>query len=75
MDLIMHVYNVFSVPVILDFDVFIKCRAWFSQSDEVYLEAQIQNITPGPIYMEHVSLEPSPQYICTQLNNAEGKDE
>lgn len=45
------------------------------QSDEVYLEAQIQNITPGPIYMDHVSLEPSSQYLCTPLNNAEGKDQ
>lgn len=46
----------------------------FVQSDEVYLEAQIQNITPGPIYMEHVSLEPSPQYTTTQLNTLDEKD-
>ncbi|XP_046361580.1 trafficking protein particle complex subunit 13-like isoform X3 [Haliotis rufescens] len=38
-------------------------------SDEVYLEAQIQNITPGPIYMDHVSLEPSPQYHVKELNS------
>ncbi|RUS92093.1 hypothetical protein EGW08_000117 [Elysia chlorotica] len=44
------------------------------QSDEVYLEAQIQNITPGPIYMEHVSLDPSQQYTASELNNKDGKD-
>ncbi|XP_012946357.1 trafficking protein particle complex subunit 13 [Aplysia californica] len=44
------------------------------QSDEVYLEAQIQNITPGPIYMEHVSLDPSQQYTAVELNAKEGKE-
>lgn len=29
------------------------------QSDEVYLEAQVQNITSGPISLEKVSLESS----------------
>uniref|UniRef100_A0A2C9M5S2 Trafficking protein particle complex subunit 13 n=1 Tax=Biomphalaria glabrata TaxID=6526 RepID=A0A2C9M5S2_BIOGL len=43
------------------------------QSDEVYLEAQIQNITPGPIYMEHVSLDPSQQYTALELNSKDGK--
>ena len=47
---------------------------FLSQSDEVYLEAQIQNITPGPIYMEHVSLDPSHQYTSTQLNDKDGKE-
>lgn len=44
------------------------------QSDEVYLEAQIQNITPGPIYMERVSLEPSNQYTARELNSPDGKE-
>lgn len=44
------------------------------QSDEVYLEAQIQNITPGPIYMEHVSLDPSQQYTAAELNTKDGKE-
>ena len=39
------------------------------QSDDVYLEAQIQNITPGPIYMERVILEPSTQYTVSDLNS------
>lgn len=44
------------------------------QSDEVFLEAQIQNITPGPIYMERVSLEPSSQYTARELNSPDGKE-
>ncbi|KAK3089805.1 hypothetical protein FSP39_006667 [Pinctada imbricata] len=44
------------------------------ESDEVYLEAQIQNITPGPIYMEHVTLDPSHQYSSQELNTLDGKD-
>ena len=32
------------------------------QSDEVCLEAQIQNVTPSAICMETVSLEPSPLF-------------
>lgn len=32
------------------------------QCDEVYIEAQVQNITSGPISLENVSLEASPGY-------------
>jgi len=38
------------------------------QSDDVYLEAQIQNITPSPIFLDRVSLEPSSKYNVTPLN-------
>ncbi|XP_071835937.1 trafficking protein particle complex subunit 13-like isoform X2 [Apostichopus japonicus] len=37
-------------------------------SDEVYLEAQIQNITQSPMCIEKVSLEPAPEYTVTELN-------
>ena len=37
------------------------------QSDDIYLEAQIQNITPGPIYLERVPLEPSPLYSVREF--------
>ena len=50
------------------FDHINRCSSIYLQSDEVYLEAQIQNITPGPVYMERVALEPSPQYTSTELN-------
>lgn len=44
------------------------------QTDEVFLEAQIQNITTSPMFMEKVSLEPSMMYNVTELNTvtAEG---
>uniref|UniRef100_A0A8C4QSG4 Trafficking protein particle complex subunit 13 n=1 Tax=Eptatretus burgeri TaxID=7764 RepID=A0A8C4QSG4_EPTBU len=38
------------------------------QSEEVFLEAQIQNITSSPMCMEHVSLEPSQMYSVIELN-------
>lgn len=47
---------------------------FFQQSDEVYLEAQIQNITPGPIFMDHVSLEPSVSYSVTKMNDIDEDD-
>lgn len=40
----------------------------FWQSDEVYLEAQIQNITAGPICLEKVSLESS-EYFSGSIPN------
>ncbi|KAJ4438077.1 hypothetical protein ANN_14016 [Periplaneta americana] len=40
------------------------------QSDEVYLEAQVQNITTGPICLEKVSLESSHLFNVTALNTA-----
>nr|XP_003461647.2 trafficking protein particle complex subunit 13 [Cavia porcellus] len=40
-----------------------------SVTDEVFLEAQIQNITTSPMFMEKVSLEPSIMYSVTELNS------
>lgn len=40
-----------------------------SVTDEVFLEAQIQNITTSPMFMEKVSLEPSIMYNVTELNS------
>uniref|UniRef100_A0A7D9NKA0 Trafficking protein particle complex subunit 13 n=1 Tax=Xenopus tropicalis TaxID=8364 RepID=A0A7D9NKA0_XENTR len=37
-------------------------------TDEVFLEAQIQNITTSPMFMEKVSLEPSIMYNVSELN-------
>ncbi len=45
------------------------------QTDEVFLEAQIQNITTSPMFMEKVSLEPSMMYNVTELNNVSASDE
>lgn len=45
------------------------------QTDEVFLEAQIQNITTSPMFMEKVSLEPSMMYNVTELNTVTGEDD
>lgn len=41
----------------------------YPQTDEVFLEAQIQNITTSPMFMEKVSLEPSIMYNVAELNS------
>uniref|UniRef100_A0A3B4AWS1 Trafficking protein particle complex subunit 13 n=1 Tax=Periophthalmus magnuspinnatus TaxID=409849 RepID=A0A3B4AWS1_9GOBI len=45
-----------------------------SVTDEVFLEAQIQNITTSPMFMEKVSLEPSIMYNVTELNTVTNDD-
>ncbi|MBN3277194.1 TPC13 protein, partial [Polyodon spathula] len=42
---------------------------------EVFLEAQIQNITTSPMFMEKVSLEPSIMYNVTELNTVSTGEE
>ena len=42
---------------------FVWCK-----DDEVFLEAQVQNITSSPMVMESVQLEPSAVYSVTDLN-------
>lgn len=51
----------------------VKTKFYNAESDDVYLEAQIQNITPGPVYMEHVRLDPSTLYLGKDLNSLEKK--
>ncbi|XP_015192808.1 trafficking protein particle complex subunit 13 isoform X2 [Lepisosteus oculatus] len=46
-----------------------------SVTDEVFLEAQIQNITTSPMFMEKVSLEPSMMYNVTELNSVSTGEE
>lgn len=41
---------------------------YFWQDDEVFLEAQVQNITSSPMVMESVKLEPSSAYTVKDLN-------
>uniref|UniRef100_A0A8C2TFF7 Trafficking protein particle complex subunit 13 n=1 Tax=Coturnix japonica TaxID=93934 RepID=A0A8C2TFF7_COTJA len=45
------------------------------QTDEVFLEAQIQNITTSPMFMEKVSLEPSIMYNVAELNTVDSAGE
>ena len=42
------------------------------QDDEVFLEAQVQNITSGAMVMESVTLEPAALYTITDLNCVTG---
>lgn len=42
------------------------------QSDEVYLEAGVQNITSGPLCLEKVELEPSPYFSGEVLGTTTG---
>lgn len=42
------------------------------QSDEVYLEAGVQNITSGPLCLEKVELEPSPYFSGEVLSTTMG---
>ena len=62
----------FKFQVLKPLDV--KTKFYNAESEEVYLEAQIQNITPGPIFMERVALDPSQQYDMIELNSAGDKD-
>lgn len=43
-------------------------------SDEVYLEAPLQNITYAPMCLEKVALEPSANFTSRQLNSVEDKN-
>lgn len=46
----------------------VKTKFYNADTDEVYLEAQIQNITAGPICLESVELESSESYTAQSLN-------
>lgn len=46
----------------------VKTKFYNADTDEVYLEAQIQNITAGLICLESVELESSESYTAQSLN-------
>ncbi|XP_049873875.1 trafficking protein particle complex subunit 13 [Pectinophora gossypiella] len=46
----------------------VKTKFYNAESDDVYLEAQVQNITSGSITLEQVSLESSQQFTVKSLN-------
>lgn len=62
----------FKFQVLKPLDV--KTKFYNADSDDVYLEAQIQNTTFQPIHMEKVTLEASNLYDAVELNsvNADG---
>ncbi|XP_033210582.1 trafficking protein particle complex subunit 13 [Belonocnema kinseyi] len=62
----------FKFQVVKPLDV--KTKFYNAESDEIYLEAQIQNLTAGPICLEKVALESSHLFTVTSLTKNE-KDE
>lgn len=62
----LHFRKFFKFQVYKPLDV--KTKFYNAESDEVYLEAQLQNITSSPISLEKVALEPSPHFNVCQLN-------
>lgn len=56
----------FKFQVVKPLDV--KTKFYNAETDEVFLEAQIQNITVGTICLEKVELESSDKYTVTSLN-------
>lgn len=56
----------FKFQVVKPLDV--KTKFYNAETDEIFLEAQIQNITAGPICLEKVELESSELYSVNSLN-------
>ncbi|XP_044240099.1 trafficking protein particle complex subunit 13 isoform X4 [Ursus arctos] len=63
----MYFRKFFKFQVLKPLDV--KTKFYNAETDEVFLEAQIQNITTSPMFMEKVSLEPSIMYTVAELNS------
>ncbi|XP_076675470.1 trafficking protein particle complex subunit 13 isoform X2 [Andrena cerasifolii] len=59
----------YKLQVVKPLDV--KTKFYNAESDEVYLEAQIQNLTAGPICLEKVSLESSHLFSVSTLSTNE----
>lgn len=57
----------FKIQVLKPLDVFTKF--YNAENDDVYLEAQVQNITSGPICLEKVALDASHLFDVTSLNS------
>ncbi|XP_013145224.1 PREDICTED: trafficking protein particle complex subunit 13 [Papilio polytes] len=49
----------------------VKTKFYNAESDDVFLETQIQNITSGPITLEQVSLESSQHFSVQSLNEVD----
>ncbi|XP_073227783.1 trafficking protein particle complex subunit 13-like [Porites lutea] len=62
----MYFRKFFKFQVLKPLDV--KTKFYNAMDDEVFLEAQVQNITSSPMVMESVQLEPSAVYTVTDLN-------
>jgi len=63
--IVLERYFKFQVKKPLD----VKTKLYNAESDEVFLEAQVQNITSGAICLEKVDLEPSAAFNCIPMSN------
>jgi len=52
----------------------VKTKFYNAESEDVFLEAQVQNVTAGPLCLEKVGLDPSPMFKVTSLNQVIGLD-
>ncbi|XP_070564282.1 trafficking protein particle complex subunit 13-like [Ptychodera flava] len=69
----MYFRKFFKFQVLKPLDV--KTKFYNAESNAVYLEAQIQNITNGPMVMDKVTLEPSALYTAQELNSVPNSSE
>ncbi|XP_017768562.1 PREDICTED: trafficking protein particle complex subunit 13 [Nicrophorus vespilloides] len=60
----------FKIQVLKPLDV--KTKFYNAENDDVYLEAQVQNITSGPICLEKIALDASNLFNVTSLNFVPG---
>ncbi|CAH1953793.1 unnamed protein product [Acanthoscelides obtectus] len=63
---VMSFRKFFKIMVLKPLDV--KTKFYNAENDDVYLEAQVQNITVGPICLEKVALDASQLFNVTSLN-------
>lgn len=69
----MNFRKFFKFQVMKPLDV--KTKFYNAESDEVFLEAQVQNITVGNINLDRVSLEPSSVFSVGALRAAGGEED
>ncbi|XP_060521163.1 trafficking protein particle complex subunit 13 isoform X2 [Cylas formicarius] len=62
----------FKIQVLKPLDV--KTKFYTAQNDNVYLEAQVQNITAGPICLEKVALDASHLFSVLPLNTNDANE-
>ena len=62
----MNFRKYFKFQVMKPLDV--KTKFYNAENDDVFLEAQVQNVTSGPLCLEKVGLEPSPMFRVMSLN-------
>lgn len=68
----MNFKKFFKIQVLKPLDV--KTKFYNAENDDVYLEAQVQNLTNGPICLEKVALDASHLFNVSSLNTTPNGD-